>query len=129
MKRKLIKILISLTITCSIVVALLYIFVAKPLRHFNRMLWGETYTAEEWRNASHKVMSIPFVDKHDVIGILTEYGDETSIPYILKELKKLEEENSKVCTLDHCYEALEDITKQEVKVNNYKNWKQKLEKD
>lgn len=67
------------------------------------------------RQLAHRILSlaVPIEYQHDALVILIREGDRSSIPFLIRELARLEAENPGAevpCFTNHCVDALQNIT-------------------
>lgn len=86
--------------------------------------WFHSLSSPQKRRIAHRALARPKGNHHDALIVLTDHGDQSSIPYLLDWLKAQGELRGDgiVCTRSHCIEALEKITGKKLGYN-YSTWK------
>ena len=81
--------------------------------------WIQKSSSEEIRKNAHKVLKLGA--QHDACIQLIYHGNKESIPYLLKEIKEIKNEDFIDCTYVHCLDALVKITGQDYGYD-YDSW-------
>jgi hypothetical protein len=121
------KIAIVLTVVAGLAFGVWWWAVLRPFRRLDAMI--ETPAARaaspaEFRAAAHDTLRFYCPYPHDAFLVLIEYGDNTSVPVLIRSLRwKPDTPPYGVmdCTKAHCLEALRKLTGQD-RGKNYDDW-------
>jgi hypothetical protein len=96
-----------------------------PNRKLLDINWIEAASHQERLDVAHQVLSFPVGDHHDAFLVIGDWGDASSIPYLLRGLRwqrRTDAENpGMACTKSHCLDALKRITGHDAG-RNYEDW-------
>ena len=113
--------MVVILITCC-AAAVFYTQYYQPRKKFSELAKSNqsSISDSEWRDACHDC--IRWENHHDSYLILIEKGNDTSIPYLIRGLKRMED--SHMCTKEHCIEALETISGKDYgdDIHSWKTW-------
>ncbi len=89
-----------------------YRFVIWPRENFRKVCENPKATKEDFREAIHQL--IAWNESHDGFIMLKTVGDESSIPLLIRSLRRIPEDQRRSgsieCTWGHCHDALVAIT-------------------
>ncbi len=111
---------VSATLAVLAISAYLFVYlqIIRPIKYHAELCLGSPLDGKvdpaDLREAAHK--SLRWVVDHDSFLTLEAFGDETSIPVLIRSLKRVDKpgpDGIVVCTSDHCLSALQKITREE----------------
>jgi hypothetical protein len=102
----------GLAITGTIAAGIIYTQVIKPRADFRAACENSATTPDTLRDAAHHCLAWN-VD-HDAFLVLQDIGNDTSIPVLIRSLRRIPQEDVKSgmieCTWGHCHDALVALT-------------------
>lgn len=126
-----VRILAALVLLASMAGAFYYFQIDQPLEEFRALAASRgPIDQSKLREAAHKALR--WTPDHDALVILCDIADETSIPVLIRCLRKVsppDKDGVMICTTAHCFQALRkasgrnlkfDIDTWEVWFRNYK---------
>jgi hypothetical protein len=125
--RKAIRISIISAIIAALAFGLWWWAVLRPYRRLQAMLEASASRAPspaEFHAAAHDVLRFYCADPHDAFIVLIDYGDSTSIPYLIRSLwwqGDTPPHGVMICTKEHCLKALRKLTARNLG-DNYEDW-------
>lgn len=105
-----------------------YYQIYRPIHEFRELgKQGKPLDDAQIRNAAHK--AVRWVPDHDALVILCEVADESSIPVLIRALRKVpspDSDGTMLCTTDHCFEALRKASGRyfESNIETWETWYQ-----
>lgn len=102
-----------------------YFQIYRPIEEFRELgRSGEPVDAGKIRDAAHKALR--WVPDHDALAALCDVADESSVPVLIRALRKVpgpDSDGAMVCTTDHCFQALRKASGRYFE-NNIETWEQ-----
>lgn len=129
MKRRLkwiTRLLTALAVLAALGGGFYYFQVHRPIKEFRKLgRSGEPIDAGKIRDAAHK--AIRWVPDHDALVALCDVADESSVPVLIRALRKVPSPDSNgtmICTTDHCFQALRKASGRyfENNIETWENW-------
>jgi len=78
-----------------------------PNRRISDLDYLNRASPDELRDTAHQVLRFPWGNDHDACLVLFGVGDESSIPYLQRAIRRWHSDGDTAdCTLSHCRDAL-----------------------
>jgi hypothetical protein len=108
LRKWIIRVLAAVIVLAALSGGFYYFQVYRPIREFRKLVASKEALDENLlRAGAHKVLR--WVPDHDAFVILCDVADESSIPVLIRSLRRVrrpDKNGNMICTTDHCFRAL-----------------------